>query len=63
MADSCIHESVDSTNNGDRHTGMQNVNSDFVCLGRCDLNRLDFEWLSCSPAYGGLASDGLSYGV
>lgn len=40
-------------------SGVVDLNSDLVCLGRGDLDVLDAQLLACFPCYGRLASNGL----
>lgn len=41
-------------------SGVIDLDSDFMCLGRCDLDVLDAQLLASFPCYGGLASDSLT---
>lgn len=44
-------------------TGVQDVNPDFMRLGRCDFDILDLERLACGPADSSFASDWFSSGA
>lgn len=47
---------------GMAQTSVFNLDSDLTSLGRCDLDRLEGEWLSSLPGHGCLAGDWLSGG-
>lgn len=39
---------------------VENLDSDLVCARGLHLDILEFEWLACTPAHGGLAFNDLS---
>lgn len=40
---------------------VENLDSDLVCARGLHLDILEFEWLACTPAYGGLAFNDISF--
>lgn len=44
-------------------TGVEDLDAHLVCLGWCDLDVLELEWLACIPADGSLALDNFSSSV